>query len=340
MSKVIFRDFDDFAAAINGIAGQFVPTARSETDWWVRPTPIERVTMQQVQIGGASTFAGDGTPGVISLGIPFVQTAKIRIDGDALQGASFLLVMEGRAFIFASGHATLWAGINIPLDHALLAPELRELLNSSLFGGGSSQARTTAPYIMGVRMLLSRLFAEDDSVSFRDGASARSAEEEIMAVTSRALESSSAVDHAHHGRPRLSREQVISRALNLVEASGGQPLLVRDLCQASQVSERTLRNAFQEYFGVGPMRMLRVRQLREIRTALLAAESRHETVAAIASRFGVWDFSLFARNYKALYDELPSETLRAASVNRRREGAMSKTWIRYASRKFSSFLAA
>ena len=38
------------------------------------------------------------------------------------------------------------------------------------------------------------------------------------------------------------------------------------MCNATKVSERTLRNIFQEFFGVGPMRLLKVRQLREIRS--------------------------------------------------------------------------
>ena len=100
---------------------------------------------------------------------------------------------------------------------------------------------------------------------------------------------------------------------------------------AAQVSERTLRNTFQEYFGVGPIRLLKVRQLREIRAALSAADCGKETVAHIAARFGVWDFNLFARNYRALYGETPSATLRTAPVEPKRANAMPRTWIRYAS---------
>ena len=35
MSRRIFRDFDAFAESIAGASGRFVPTARSEFDWWV-----------------------------------------------------------------------------------------------------------------------------------------------------------------------------------------------------------------------------------------------------------------------------------------------------------------
>ena len=68
---------------------------------------------------------------------------------------------------------------------------------------------------------------------------------------------------------------------------------------ATGLRERTLRSIFHEYFGVGPIRLLKVRQLHEVRTALLAADPAHATVTNIAAHFGIWDFSLFAHNYKA-----------------------------------------
>ncbi len=40
----------------------------------------------------------------------------------------------------------------------------------------------------------------------------------------------------------------------------------------AEVSERTLQTAFKEYFGVGPIRYLQLRQLRQINIALQAAQ--------------------------------------------------------------------
>jgi len=133
----------------------------------------------------------------------------------------------------------------------------------------------------------------------------------------------------------LSRERVIARALELIRAHDGQPLFTSDLCRAAGVSERTLRNTFNEYFGVGPIRLLKMRQLREIRAALLAADPAHETVASIAGRFGVWDFSLFARNYKRLFGESPSQTLRTPAGSSEHPDT---SWLNYAVRKFTDDL--
>jgi AraC family ethanolamine operon transcriptional activator len=162
------------------------------------------------------------------------------------------------------------------------------------------------------------------------------AEQEVSAVAVRAIERSLRLQLRPIGRPHLSRERVIARALDLIRAHEGQPLFTSDLCRAAGVSERTLRNTFNEYFGVGPIRLLKMRQLREIRAALLAADPAHETVASIAGRFGVWDFSLFARNYKRLFAESPSQTLRTPAGSS--EHADDTSWLGYAVRKFTDDL--
>ena len=335
MPKTIYRDFDEFAEAINGMAGRIVPTARPESDWWVQVIPVGRVAMQQVQIGGAATFAGDGTENALTLGIPVSDSHRIRIDGDSMQDNSFVMVKKGQPFTFAADQATRWTGITVPMDHASLSPELVESLRSRTWGRRNcTRAQTELPHITRTKQLILRLCAEDGNVSFLDEAAVISAEDEIVSIASQTLEVSNRPEDGHMGRPRYSRSLVLARALALMEESQGQPLFMRDLCRATQVSERTLRNIFQEYFSVGPTKMMRVRQLGEIRIALLAANQIETSVTAVAARFGVWDFSLLARNYKALYGETPSTTLNRPATPRDRHNAMNESWIRFAAHKF------
>lgn len=336
MTKITFRDFDEFADAINGISGRFVPTARSEEDWWVQVIPVGRLAMQQVQVGGASTFAGDGTDNALTIGIPLTTSKRIRIDGQSLDDNSLILVKQGQPFTFAAKQPTLWAGITVPVDHESLAPELLTALNARSAGSMSAtHARAHLEQVSCVRSLVARLCNVDGSTGFLDAAAARSAEEEIMLITTHVLEASSRVAPKRIGRPQFSRDRVIARALAYIEDHRGETLLVQDLCGATQVSERTLRSIFQEHFGVGPMRLLKVRQLREIRSALMATDAAESTVTRIAAHFGVWDYSLFARNYKALYGETPLQTLRNTNAARQRANALNATWLRFAARKFT-----
>ena len=335
MGRQIYRDFDEFADSIRGLAGRFIPTARSDADWWIEAVNVQRVELQQLQIGGASTFAGDGKPGTLTFGIPMTDPHSIRIDGHGLGDGSFILLKHDQPFTYSGRLVTRWAGVTVPLEYIEADTELCGSPQGSPAELDETRAQTEGWMLERMRRLIGRVCSDDETVVFVDQAACAAAEEEVLGAASQVLQASSCAKDRHVGRPQVPRDRIIARCLELMDASAGQPMLIGDLCRASQVSERTLRNVFQEYFGVGPMRLLKVRQLREIRAALAAADGSEQTVARIAARFGVWDFSLFARNYRALYGETPSTTLRSAPQSCIRQQALRPTWIRYASKRFS-----
>jgi AraC family transcriptional regulator, ethanolamine operon transcriptional activator len=107
----------------------------------------------------------------------------------------------------------------------------------------------------------------------------------------------------------VPREQIIRMSIEFVDQHEGEYLSVEQLAAAAGVSERTLRDAFRRYFGVAPVRYLNWRTLHQVRRALKAADPSVSTVAGIVTQFGVWQFGRFARDYRFLFRELPSETL-------------------------------
>jgi AraC family ethanolamine operon transcriptional activator len=112
------------------------------------------------------------------------------------------------------------------------------------------------------------------------------------------------------GRPKVPRQEIIRRSMELLDQQAGKLVSVRDLAAAASVSERTLRTAFNEYFGVGPVRYLQLRQLHQIHRALKAADPEEVAVSQILVEQGEWAFGRFASRYRQLFGELPSETLR------------------------------
>jgi AraC family transcriptional regulator, ethanolamine operon transcriptional activator len=331
MGRIVFHDCDEFADSMVGVVGRFVPTARAVSDWWIEAARLNSTTLTYSQLGGAATFAGDGEPEALTLAVPMTDPAALMIDGRTLDQRSLVTIRTARPYTFTSRGVCRWVGIKLPPDHPSISAHTHEALDSPNCGR-DIRIRTEPRQATRIRALVSRLCAADESLRRMDEAASVAAEEEIISAAASALEQGLEIEDRHVGRPQFSRRRVIARALALIQANAGQPLFVQDLCRAAQVSERTLRNVFHEYFGVGPMRMVRVRQLHEIRAELLSADRAHDTVTRIASRFGVWDFSLFARNYRRLYDESPSETLNQPP--QRRAAVPDGSWIRYASRIF------
>lgn len=333
MTRTVFQEFDQFADAINGVAGRFVPTGRPQMEWWVQVVPIGRLAIQQVQIGSASIFAGDGRDHAITLGIPVTMPQRIRIDGDELGPQSFIAVREGQPFTFAAQHSTRWAGVTIPVQGPL-GPEIVEMLCARSARSGT-HSRAHATHVTWLRSIVRRI-CTNDRVDAPAKPVSRALEEEIVMLASRMLQTGNTHKSTSMGRPRYNRDLVIARVLELLDAQQGRPLFVQDLCEASRVSERTLRTIFHEYFGIGPMRLIKLRRLHEIHGALLEAEAHGERVSDILNRFGVTDHTMFVRNYKILYGELPSHTLRRTAAPSGRQTESSSSWLHYAARRFEN----
>ncbi len=338
MVRCVFSDADHFADSLSGVVGRYIQTARSDETWWIDPMRVGRLGLQQQQIGAPATFVGDGeSSGGLAIGIPLTNPAGIRIDGEALKQDSMVLVRRDRPLTYSSHDVTRWAAVTIPvqLDQDVHFKDASDW-NAALTGETTLNAQV--PALRRVSLLVTLLCSGNDSIVIDDPAATAAAEEEVLLAVGQLLRESTCAAPRRAGRPRVGRERIIGRCLEYFRQNAGQPMLVADLCRVAGVSERTLRNVFYEYFGVGPVRFLKARQLQEIRTALMKAGSGH-TVAQIASHFGVWDFSLFSRNYRALYGENPSDTLRSWRPHHDVPVVGSdlnalRSWMNYASRRF------
>jgi len=108
----------------------------------------------------------------------------------------------------------------------------------------------------------------------------------------------------------VSRAQMVKQAEDYMLAKLDQPLTLKDVCEVIHVSSRPLFYGFQELFGLSPMSYLKVQRLNQVRRSLKAADPETSSVMSIASRFGFWSAGHFARDYKRMFGELPSETMK------------------------------
>jgi AraC-like DNA-binding protein len=84
---------------------------------------------------------------------------------------------------------------------------------------------------------------------------------------------------------------------------------VGDIVAKFSLSDRKLHYWFKKQFGVAPAAYLRKLKFGRVRDELRQAAARKITVSETAARWGFFEMSHFARHYRALYGELPSETL-------------------------------
>lgn len=88
-----------------------------------------------------------------------------------------------------------------------------------------------------------------------------------------------------------------------------------ELARIANVPLRQLQQGFKAYTGMSPAQWLRLRRLNGARRDLLKGNGA--TVAEVAMNWSFWHLGRFSNSYRALFKELPSETLRHPSKPRR-----------------------
>ena len=107
------------------------------------------------------------------------------------------------------------------------------------------------------------------------------------------------------------RSRLIRRAEEFMRARLGDPLGAIDLCRELGASDRTLRLAFNERYGLGPIVYFKCLRLNAVRSKL--KENPLITIADAARQFGFHHLGNFAADYRRLFGERPSETLKSVS---------------------------
>lgn len=108
---------------------------------------------------------------------------------------------------------------------------------------------------------------------------------------------------AHYATARLACDYIATRM--------AEPLTVLEVCRALGISRRTLQSSFQGVLGVSPHQYLHAVRLNGLRRALRAAPAG-ASVLALAADWGFWHPSSCAAEYRRMFGELPSITLRRA----------------------------
>lgn len=107
------------------------------------------------------------------------------------------------------------------------------------------------------------------------------------------------------GHAKAGSNREVRRVVELIESEPETPYTVGDLARAAGLSSRSLQAAFQRDLGVSPMTYLRQVRLERAREDLILGTG---PVSAIAYHWGFSNLGRFAQQYRAMFNELPSET--------------------------------
>lgn len=107
-----------------------------------------------------------------------------------------------------------------------------------------------------------------------------------------------------------ARKAVVERVRQYVLSNLHDTVTIAELCKVLNTSRRTIQYCFKEVLNTNPVQYLRAIRLNSVRRELRDGNPAVTQVQDVAARWGFWHLSHFANDYRAMFGELPSDTLR------------------------------
>lgn len=311
-----FSDLDELAAEIHTARVEFAPLASPWTAEarFLRIDLGDGVTLQSTQVGIPHVTRGQ-VEGRIAQTIFAIQPAEgLSWNGNPVDDRTACHYREGSEFQVVAPHTALAVGITFPAHRLETATVTLARADPGPGRENCRVSRLDDSAREGLRAIVQRALAvvREDPGAFAVPEARRSLAESLVASAVRAR--GDLPRHlAERERTMLSHSRIVAAAEECMRARLGEPLYVSDLCMATGASERTLRSAFRNVYGMGPNRLLKLRRIHQVRRELERGDDR-TLVSEVAQRHGFWDLGRFAGDYRAVVGEPPSQTLRRSRV--------------------------
>jgi AraC family transcriptional regulator, ethanolamine operon transcriptional activator len=301
--EACFADIDEQAAALEGWNQRYLQLSAG----------VFRGTVQRLALDGVGLFIEDLQqavhqtgwigPQVVALGVPVLLQGDSRFCGEAGDEAALHVFSGPEGFEYRSPqrHVMLGIEVDVPLLEQF-GIDTRSLTQRAHLHRGAPVALDALR-----QHALAVFAAAAQATPPRAQAQRRRVRDELLERLVDALAGpGSSAPTVRRSAASPGPARLCGRAHELVVARLDDPPTVAELCASLGVSRRTLQSSFQVSWGVGPLAWLNTLRLDAVRRRLKTSAS----VTEAATQLGFWHFGHFARDYRELFGELPSQTLR------------------------------
>lgn len=303
MGRMAGLDFDEFEEAMRGVDGRYIPVKRKTHDWHLQHLALGDIEIMLGQNGGGSIYSGACRAENFGLFFPLSETSSVVVNGENVHPTKLSWLISERDFHVYNSDCVPWVGVSVGRD---VVKQWFDLTHEDFRPGVRNHriGQVEEARVARLRELIVRMSAVSGQKAWNETAREMLHRQVSWAIYE-AIQSMVFEPSTMQGRPKIPRQEIITRALRLLETTVGDPVYVADMCRVTGVSSRTLHAVFVGHFGISPYRFLMLHRLRKIHDALRSA-SPSETIGEVCGRFGVWDPGRFSRLYKNIYGVLPS----------------------------------
>jgi AraC-like DNA-binding protein len=308
-SRVLaFTDPYPYQSAIRGAQFEVLVTGRGDFRAELTQIELPRLWMQRGRESVSRIFRGSVNADRAAIGFLTEVNQPAKFHCGRVVAPGDIVVNDAYAMHRRTEAPCRWGAMSLTPDDLAVA--------GRAIAGRELTAPSHAHIVRPSPSLMARLL----SLHERAGRLARTAPEKLAhPQVSRALDQ--ALVHAMvmcltEGEPVAEgagshrHSAIIAKLDEILAENQGEPVYLAEICAATGATERTLRACCHEHLGMGVIRYLWLRRMHIAHRALEQATPTTATVTEIATECGFWELGRFSVEYRALFGETPSQSLR------------------------------
>jgi AraC family transcriptional regulator, ethanolamine operon transcriptional activator len=309
--------FQKSVAVFSGMQGRYIAKTARVRGWRLRTVDLNGIEIVMGSEGAGSVYSGRASCERFHIWLVLGNGYGVTLNGADFGSRHIAWIGPGKPLVISADKPLRWLNIAISADVVARWAELHaDEFDMRLLDGNVQQRASQSP--LSLIVLARRLFHVDEQSAehLHTPEAERAARAELMDTVLRTLLPLARGEEVN--RRGMCHMKLLDRALELFELHGEDVVRIEDLCAATGVSERTLRNLFHKYLGMSPHRYMMMRRLDSIRSGICRAVPG-DTITRICAQYGVWDFGRFSSQYRAYFGELPSRSMHFARNSQRSE---------------------
>lgn len=240
-------------------------------------------------------------PDCLWLGIAANLDSESRVNGIAVGDNDLICRLGNRAFELITPKDHHIYGVVVQQQKLIGTAALQGLEFNDLYFAEHERLWITPSTMLNLRFLLNRLLRE---AAVMPGAKLQ--EDLVMMVLIEILQNQRPCEKITPSYRH--RKQVVDRVRHHLDRNQDRPVSITELCHSVGTCRRTLQYSFESIIGVSPIKYMRALRLNGVRRSLLS-NNDCLSVAEAAASWGFLHLSQFAKDYRELFGELPSDTL-------------------------------
>ena len=301
----VFGEAEDFQAALSveGVAGLLV-TGRGQFRARLTQVALERLRLSAVE-ETVSRIAFVAVPaGAVLVAFAINRAASPIWGGAEIRAGEMITFGPGQRVHARTVGRCHWGTLQVPQEQ--LCSYGRALTGARFVLPSAARcrpARTAARQLLHLHHAAIRM-AEARVGALTDPQAAHGLEQQLLHALIECLSDGTEEETITDRRHR----DILARFEDLLVA---EPFLrMGEICTALGVSERLMRECCKKHLDMGPSAYRRFCAMQQVYRVLRSGHPNATSVSEVARRNGFLGLGRLAENYRALYGELPSATLR------------------------------